>query len=161
MKNVLRITVKGFYVLTLFALLGVQAQEMTSLEPIIGNELTTMIAEKTSGVSVYVVKGSVVDQDNLPLEGVNVYLKGTSAGIVTDSDGKFEWPNKLDVGKVLVFSYIGYNPQEYTVVESDSETIEVAITFDLSDISLMGAVEVEGVYKSKRNVFQKFIDLFR
>jgi len=163
MKNVSSISVKSLCFIFLFALCNVHAQEVAGLNAVAQKELSK--APKTDNAIVtaqsYTVKGIVVDHDNLPLGGVNVVLKGTKVGVVTDLDGKFEFPRKLDVDNVLVFSYIGYNPQEYVIVASGSETLDITITFDLSNISLMGAVEVEGVYKSKRNIFQKFAGLFK
>jgi len=90
-----------------------------------------------------------------------VVLKGTKEGVVTYFNGEFEFPRQLNIDDVLIFSYIGYNPQEYIVVADASKNEAVEITFDLSDISLLGAVEVEGVYISKQNIFQKFIGLFK
>jgi|GEM_PF-1458970 len=134
---------KVFCLLFLCTVFNLQAQETTQAE------------------NGHTVKGIVVDEENLPLGGVNVVLKGTKEGVVTDLDGRFEFPRQLDIDDVLVFSYIGYNPQDYAIATSASETSDITITFDLSNISLMGAVEVDGVYSSKRNIFQKLAGLFK
>jgi len=161
MKNVKSITLNVLCLIAVCASSCLYAQETASIATV----QTTIISEKetekkTKKAELYTVKGTVKDQDDLPLVDVNVVLKGTNEGIVTDFDGTFEWPRQLAAGDVLVFSYIGFNPQEYEIQESDSEIIDIAITFDLSNISLMGAVEVEGVYSSKRSFFQKFLSLF-
>ncbi|HCC53179.1 MAG TPA: SusC/RagA family TonB-linked outer membrane protein [Porphyromonadaceae bacterium] len=71
-----------------------------------------------SGFQVYgqagTITGSVVDEIGDPLPGVNISVKGTSQGIMTDLDGKFSLtvPN---ANAVLSFSYIGYLTQEITV----------------------------------------------
>jgi len=109
----------------------------------------------------YTVKGKVSDAQNLPLAGVNVVLKGSNIGIQTDFDGKFKFPQKLNEGDVLLFSYIGFDTKEYLVEASKEKVIEINIQFDDTDIILMGDVAVEGVYKSKKNIFQKFIGLFK
>jgi len=109
----------------------------------------------------YTVKGTVVDEDNLPLAGVNVVLKGTADGITTDFDGKFEYPKTLEAGNVLVFSYIGYDTKEYEVSSSNAKIIDINIVFNDADIELMGAIVVDGLYTTKRNFFQKFIDIFK
>ena len=51
--------------------------------------------------------------DGASLPGVNVAIRGTSTGTITDLDGNY----KLDVSDedVLVFSYIGYATQEMAV----------------------------------------------
>ncbi|MFK7814460.1 MAG: carboxypeptidase-like regulatory domain-containing protein [Maribacter sp.] len=159
------IAVLSFSLLALCALSEVHAQGDVSVNSRINTEINfimgapIVIAE--IAVEQYTVAGTVIDEENLPLAGVNVVLKGTNEGIMTDIDGKFEFPRQLDVDDVLIFSYIGYNPQEYKVVADASKNMAINITFDLSNISLMGAVEVEGVYESKQNIFQKFIGLFK
>jgi len=55
------------------------------------------------------ITGTVTD-DMGPVIGATVMEKGTSNGTVTDFDGNFKL--KVQAGKTLVFSYIGYNSQE-------------------------------------------------
>lgn len=56
--------------------------------------------------------GNVVDDSGTPLIGVNVTVKGTTLGTITDIDGNFV-VNVSDPAKdILVFSYIGYTPKE-------------------------------------------------
>lgn len=82
-----------------------------------------------------VVTGTVTDPLGDPLIGVNVVLKDNpTVGTITDMDGKFS----LEAGnsKVFVFSYIGYTPQEVSIVgknniqvqlKEDSETLEEVV----------------------------------
>jgi len=60
------------------------------------------------------VSGIVTDETNAPLIGVNVLVKGTSNGAVTDIDGKYAL-QQVPPKAVLVFSYVGYLPQEVAV----------------------------------------------
>lgn len=57
--------------------------------------------------------GEVKDPLGDPLIGVSISVQGTSRGVITDIDGKYA----IDVtdGDVLVFSYIGFNPQQVTI----------------------------------------------
>ena len=80
------------------------------------------------------VSGIVTDSSGVPLPGVNVVIKGTTTGVSADFDGKYQI--NVENGKVLVFSYIGYEQQEITVNgimqnvimnESDSELDEVVV----------------------------------
>ena len=60
------------------------------------------------------VRGTVIDETGEGAIGVNVVVKGTTVGTITDIDGSFE----IDVpanGKTLVFSYTGYKTQELPV----------------------------------------------
>ena len=52
------------------------------------------------------ISGTVKDGKGLPLPGVSVVVKGTTTGIVTDSNGKFALAVPNDA-KTLVFSFIG------------------------------------------------------
>lgn len=62
-----------------------------------------------------VVQGTVKDGTGEPLIGVSVVVKGaTGLGVVTDIDGNYKI-NVKDKNAVLVFSYIGYTPQEVKV----------------------------------------------
>jgi TonB-linked SusC/RagA family outer membrane protein len=61
------------------------------------------------------VTGTVIAADNKePLPGVNVFLKGTTRGTITNLDGQYsiEVPEK---GAVLAFSFMGYQAQEVPV----------------------------------------------
>ena len=72
------------------------------------------------------VQGTVTDQqDGGPLPGVNVLVKGTSNGTVTDVEGKYQInvPNEDDV---LLFSSIGYTTQEVAV--NGRTTLDIMLT---------------------------------
>ncbi|MCG2461483.1 TonB-dependent receptor [Flavobacteriaceae bacterium F89] len=78
------------------------------------------------------ITGTVVDaEDNLPLPGASVVVKGTTTGVVTDFDGKFtiEAPTRESI---LTFSYVGYQPQEITV--GDKRTFNVSMARDLGKL---------------------------
>lgn len=56
-----------------------------------------------------VVSGVVTEKGSgIPLPGVNVIIKGTSYGSVTDFDGKFVVKATAIIGKKLEFSFVGY-----------------------------------------------------
>ena len=70
------------------------------------------------------VKGVVKDaKTGEPLPGVNIAVKNTSKGDITDLDGNYTIAN-VPRGAVLVFSYLGYVTKEVTV---DSTTINVSL----------------------------------
>jgi hypothetical protein len=107
---------------------------------------------------VYLVKGVVTsDEDGMALPGVNIWLKGSEVGTVSDTDGKFEFPKKLKEGEVLVFSFIGLETQEYKVPASVSDLLDVklAINMEMSCMVTLGAVAVEEIY-SEPTALQKF-----
>ena len=53
-------------------------------------------------------------EDNTGLPGVNVIVKGTSTGTVTDVEGKYSLPVPGD-GTALVFSSVGYTTEEVAI----------------------------------------------
>jgi iron complex outermembrane recepter protein len=81
------------------------------------------------------VAGTVTDQDGgNPLPGVNVRVKGTPLGTVTDSDGKFSI-NVPPNSTALLFSYVGYSDQEVSIVNANSVSVAlVASAGELGEI---------------------------
>lgn len=73
-----------------------------------------------------VVKG-VVSDDMGPLIGVNVLVKGTNTGCITDMDGNFTLTTDV-ANPVIVFSYIGYATQE--IAAKDNAVINVMMSGD-------------------------------
>ncbi|MEQ9592113.1 MAG: carboxypeptidase-like regulatory domain-containing protein, partial [Cyclobacteriaceae bacterium] len=72
-----------------------------------------------------VVSGQVTsDEDGSTLPGVNVVLKGTTNGTVTDIDGNYRL-NVPSSGGTLVFSFIGLQTQEVAIGERS--TIDLAM----------------------------------
>ena len=56
--------------------------------------------------------GTVTDKKKAPLPGVTVLIKGTSIGVATDMNGKFEMIQPKDSNIVLIISFIGMKNAE-------------------------------------------------
>lgn len=67
-----------------------------------------------SGAEVTVTGKVTAADDDSALPGVNVYVKGTQVGTITDSEGMYSLTVGDDNG-ILVFSYIGYTTQEVSI----------------------------------------------
>ncbi|MFC3416546.1 SusC/RagA family TonB-linked outer membrane protein [Algoriphagus hitonicola] len=96
--------------------------------------LTTSAIAQTREVSGTVLSG----EDNLPLPGVSVLVKGTSSGTVTDIDGKYTVPVSSD-DAVLVFSFIGFTTVEIPV--GNQNNIEITLNPDtqsLEEVIIVG-----------------------
>jgi TonB-dependent starch-binding outer membrane protein SusC len=83
------------------------------------------------------VKGTVTDNTGAPMVGVNVVLQGTTIGIVTDNEGKYQINAKSN--STLIFSFLGYKTQNVlvnnqSVINVKLETSEV----DLGEIVVVG-----------------------
>ena len=69
-------------------------------------------------------------EDGQPLIGVNVFVKGTDKGTVTNIDGLYNIG--VGTGETLIFKYVGYTPQEIRVM-SDT-TINVVMQPEVSSL---------------------------
>lgn len=90
-----------------------------------------------------VVTGKVTDADDgSGLPGVNIQVKGTTNGTVTDFDGNYSL--SVDSDAVLIFSFVGYANQE--VVVGNRSKIDISLSLDvtqLSEIVVVGYGEQE------------------
>ena len=68
------------------------------------------------------ISGTVVDPTGETVIGATVMEKGTSNGTVTDFDGNFKL--KVEAGKTLVISYIGYLTQEVPAANGMKVTLQ-------------------------------------
>ena len=73
------------------------------------------------------ISGMVQDEDNAPLIGATVLVKGTNNGTTTDVDGNFRI-NDVPENAVLVISYTGYAPQEVNATDGMTVTLERSAT---------------------------------
>lgn len=91
------------------------------------------------------ITGSVSDADSGSLLiGVNIVVKGTSNGTMTDFNGKFTLKNVKN-GQTLVFSYLGYKPMELTVQpSSDFNVVLSKSTAELDEVVITaGGVKIQ------------------
>jgi hypothetical protein len=84
------------------------------------------------------VSGNVQDASGFPIPGVNIIVKNTSKGAVSDFDGNFTISG-VDVGSILTFSYVGYVTKEVTITNNAS----LAITLE-EDLAQLDEVVVIG-----------------
>ncbi|MBR5661296.1 MAG: TonB-dependent receptor [Bacteroidales bacterium] len=103
--------------------------------------ITTLLALLLIGAQAFAqtsVSGKVTDSSGEPLVGVNVLVKGTTTGTMTDYNGNWNL-NNIRQGAVLVFSSIGYASEEVTV--GSQGTINVQLKDDsafLDEVVVVG-----------------------
>jgi TonB-linked SusC/RagA family outer membrane protein len=90
------------------------------------------------------VTGVVTGSDGEPLIGVNIVIKDTNEGAITDLDGAFSI--EADKGDVLVFSFLGYISQEIQL----GEQVSLDITMQ-EDSKLLEEVVVIGYGTARRS----------
>ena len=98
-------------------------------------------------ITAQTITGRVSDADGVPLSGVNVVVKGTTQGTLTDFDGIYTIED-VRTDAILVFSYIGFKTQERTV--RGQTTVNIVMEEDVQ--ALQGVVvESEVGYGQRQN----------
>src|SRR5690554_1291528 len=94
------------------ALTGIFAFFLTNNSPIISQNLPL----KT-------ISGTITDAEG-PLSGVNILVKNTARGSISDLDGRYSL--KASATDTLVFTYLGYKTQELRVGDRSNISIVIA-----------------------------------
>ena len=94
----------------------------------------------------WTIQGQVLENTEppYPLPGVNILIKGTSLGTVSDGNGYFSI--KAKKGDVLIFRYLGFKDYEYVVSRSISN-LTVSLTADSEELD---EIVVTGISEEKR-----------
>ncbi len=91
------------------------------------------------------ISGKVTDASGQPIPGVNILEKGTSNGVTTDFDGKYQI--KVQSGVTLVFSYVGYKKVEKSI----GDATEIDVTLDEQGGQVLDEVAVVGTRTAPRS----------
>lgn len=114
------------------------------------NSTVSFVAESQQQKKI-TITGNVKDATGEPLIGVNVMVKGTTIGNITDANGNFSIADAPS-NAVVVFSYIGYKTQEISlngktavnvVLKEDSEALDEVVVIGYGTqkkVDLSGAV---------------------
>lgn len=93
-------------------------------------------------VPVQVITGKVTSSDGEPLIGVNVTVKGTSSGTITDFDGAYRL-EAPDDATALVFSFIGFRAQEIQIANRNVIDVMLAEETEILDEVVITALGIE------------------
>lgn len=89
------------------------------------------------------ITGFITDKENAePLIGVNITLKGSDIGVISNEKGNYEI--KAKIGDIIVFSYVGYQTTEVTV--GNNLVIDLGMTSEaalLDDIVIVAYGQVK------------------
>ena len=80
---------------------------------LLDDDLVVIVPKHQAAVPQHQVEGTVTDDSGTPLVGVTLKVKGTTAGTVTDAQGKFTLV--VSDSAVLKVSYVGYDSKEIPV----------------------------------------------
>lgn len=94
------------------------------------------------------IEGKVTDKDKMPLPGVTVLVKGTTGGVVTDTDGKFQLTLPGNKEITLQFSFVGMKTKEVKV--TDDKPLQIVLEEDVTEVE---EVVVNGIFQRKAGSF--------
>ena len=102
--------------------------------------------------------GVIVDQNNEPMIGVTVQVKGATTGGITDLDGNFSI--KCNKGATLVFSFMGYKTVEHKASGQRMriEMVEDAQALDEVVIVGFGSMNKKHITGSMTSVDSKILE---
>ncbi|MEP7258369.1 MAG: TonB-dependent receptor, partial [Flavitalea sp.] len=69
------------------------------------------------------ISGKVTNEQGEPLQGVSVVVKGTKVGTSTNGLGKFSISVPENSSKILVYSFVGMEPQEIAISNNTTLTV--------------------------------------
>lgn len=94
------------------------------------------------------VTGKITSPDGKPLSGVNVAIKGSSKGVITNLNGDFTI--QANEGDILVFSSIGYASFE-SKVAADGKSLKVVLKESATELNTV-VVTALGIKKQTRSL---------
>ena len=114
--------------------------------------LTLLLLTNLSFSQNTTITGTVTDNNQIALLGVNVYLKNTTKGTQTNEYGGFEIANLENGDYILSISYLGFKTREISISISNNQntTLENIILYEGNEI--LSEVVIEG---ERRNKFSR------
>lgn len=87
------------------------------------------------------LEGEVKNDDNSPIEGVNIVVKGTNNNTTSDVDGKFSIEAKA-LPFTIIVQYAGYNTKELKITELPTNGKPLQITISTGEEKVLSEVVV-------------------
>ena len=114
---------------------------------------------------IWTIQGQVLENSEppYPLPGVNILIKGTSLGTISDGNGYFTIKAKR--GDILIFKYLGFKDYEYVVsraisnltvsLNSDSEELDEIVVTGISEEKRVNSVSAVSSLDVTKNLSTK------
>jgi outer membrane receptor for ferrienterochelin and colicins len=104
-------------------------------------------------VAVFTISGEVTGASNEPIAGVNVLLKGTTKGVLTDANGKYRLAiEDSEKNGILVFSFVGYDKQEVSINGQTTLNITLKEGSNLEEVVVSASKKAEKVQDAPASV---------
>jgi len=107
------------------------------MKKVLLKSMLLFVAILCMGIANAQTVSGTVSEENGPLPGASVVVKGTTNGTSTDFDGNYTL-NNVPSDAVLVFSYVGFATQEIAVGGRSSISITMAPDNALDEVVLIG-----------------------
>lgn len=108
------------------------------------NEKNITVKEKKIVASEHVLRGKVLDQNDNPVRGVTINIKGTPLVVASDSNGEFGFDN-VPANATLVLTSVEIEPLERYVGNQESVEILVSIKVGVLDETI-----IKGYYATSK-----------
>jgi iron complex outermembrane recepter protein len=95
------------------------------------------------------VKGTIQDNNNNDLSGVNVSLKTTTKGTQTNENGSFEISNISSGDYVLAISYLGFKSKEVAIKLNANQTLDLGTITLYEGNEILDEVVIDGERTNK------------
>lgn len=102
---------------------------------------------QTASIKTRTIRGKVVNEQNTPLIGVNILIKETGKGVISDEAGNYTLNIPVDKS-IVTFSYIGYLPQDIPVDGKQTVNVVLEENLNLLNEVVVTALGIEKESKS-------------
>lgn len=110
-----------------------------------------LIIPNTLFSQTFSIAGKVVDEQSIPLPGVNVVIIKTGSGASTDKDGYYEITNLSAGIYTIEFSAIGYDKVRKDKIEIKNRSINIDIVLTEAVIETDEVIVTAGKYQQKKS----------
>jgi TonB-dependent starch-binding outer membrane protein SusC len=112
-----------------------QSSKMSNVTPSVSEPKKEVLSATTP----FVIEGEVINEQNEPLIGASVVVRGTTKGTVTGDDGKYKLTvTTEDKKKVLVFSFVGHQTLEEPIKSRNIVNVILKEGEALSEVVVVG-----------------------
>jgi iron complex outermembrane receptor protein len=90
--------------------------------------ILTLVTVLTFSISFsQTIEGVVKTSENIPLEAVNVVIKGTTSNTISTADGKFNIDTKGKLPLTLLVQYVGYKTAEIELIDLPTSPLQLTL----------------------------------
>lgn len=116
---------------------------------ILAPDYLTIGTDNNANLQQHTITGRVIDsQTREPMPGVNIVVKGTAMGTVTDIEGRYTF-NISDPNSIILVSFIGYIQQEIALAGRRSIDIQMTPSVETLDEVVVTAL---GIQRDKKTL---------